>query len=168
MRHRIRAFPAERAILAIVIGALVAVYLLAGREATAPRKTAPAAAAEEPAAAASQQPARTAQSPPQLMVIPERFRGEWNADLSDCGTALNDSRLRIGSREVSFYESRGRVTEVREKGPERVDVSLALAGEGESWVATYAFRISPDAKILLDVTNPEPVERFRCPQRSAE
>ena len=93
--------------------------------------------------------------------IPARFRGEWNADLAACGTGRSDSQLTLGVRDVQFYESGGAVKSVALPTPDRLQVTLALTGEGESWTATRDFRLSADGATLTDAEGG--LVRRRCP-----
>ena len=93
--------------------------------------------------------------------IPARFRGEWNADLAACGTDRSDSRLRLGARDVRFYESAGTVKAVEQPSPDRLQVTLALTGEGETWTTSRDFRLSPDGATLTDAEGG--LVRRRCP-----
>jgi hypothetical protein len=93
--------------------------------------------------------------------IPARFRGEWNADLTACGTGRNETRLRMEERSVRFYESSGTVKAVAQPAADRLQVTLALSGEGEIWEATHEFRLSADGATLTDVAGG--LVRRRCP-----
>lgn len=115
-----------------------------------PPVVAPGAPAQPAPAAASQ--------------IPERFRGEWNAELADCGTGLNDSRLVLGPVDVAFYESSGEVTRVEQPASDELAVTAELYGEGEGpWTSTSRFRISPDGRTLTMLGEGAPLVRRRCP-----
>jgi hypothetical protein len=81
--------------------------------------------------------------------IPERFRGEWNSTLSDCGTGNNESKLVIAADRIEFYESSGPVQSATADDNE-LSVVVRLTGEGETRDATYAYRISEDGRTLTD------------------
>ena len=97
--------------------------------------------------------------------IPIQFRGEWNAHLSDCGHRQSDSALRLGKREIVYYESSGPVRAVVANGKREIAVIAELSGEGEQWVATEQFKLSADQKRLESVAQEsEPFVRYRCPR----
>ena len=97
-----------------------------------------------------------------LKSIPATFHGEWNARTSQCGTDLNDSRLRITKGTVQFYESLGSVTRVKRVRPNEILVSLSMSGEGETWSAQYRFAVTPDGKVLTDKSDSAGLQRFKC------
>ncbi|PKP98745.1 MAG: hypothetical protein CVT76_01750 [Alphaproteobacteria bacterium HGW-Alphaproteobacteria-15] len=79
--------------------------------------------------------------------IPEPFRGEWNRVAADCGTARNDSRLRIEADRIRFHESSGQVTEVW--GTDRtITVRAQLKGEGKTWTDSRNMTLSDDGQTL--------------------
>ena len=98
--------------------------------------------------------------------VPKPFQGEWNARLEDCGTGMNDSRLVIGETEVSYFESGGPVLAAVTQGPE-LALILELSGEGETWMTTAQFNLSPDGQQLPDANRfaEAPMVRYRCPAK---
>jgi len=127
--------------------------------AEAPRPAVPAARGETPA------PVSAAPDHARRDVVPVRFRGEWNANLEDCGTGLNDSRLRITADRIQFYESGGPIKAVSGRGEFEISIIAELAGEGAAWDAVHRFRLSSDHKTLIDVTGGDEFVRYRCPGR---
>lgn len=101
--------------------------------------------------------------------IPAAFIGEWNQDLKDCGRGWNDSRLVVEARHVYFYESDGPMVTAAAKDKREIALLLDLSGEGEEWLATAHWRLSPDGKRLHDAddTSDSPLIRYRCPARKA-
>jgi len=100
-----------------------------------------------------------------ISAVPHRFVGEWNASLSDCGTANNDSRLLIGKDHITFWESDGPVKAVVAEGRYEIALILHLSGEGETWIATEHFRLSQDGEELTSVNLPgDGFVRRRCPK----
>ena len=96
-------------------------------------------------------------------VIPDRFLGEWNADLSQCGKGTEDSFLLIEPRRVSYWESSGPVRAVVVRGQE-LALILELSGEGETWLSATQFELPQDGKQLAwEHASGEPFVRFRCP-----
>jgi len=99
--------------------------------------------------------------------IPARFLGEWNANLKNCGTDLNDSRLRITADRIRFYESGGPVRAVVTQGEFDLALIAELSGEGSAWLSYKHFRLSADHTHLTDVTdNDSGLVRYRCPKNS--
>jgi len=97
--------------------------------------------------------------------IPDRFVGEWNASLADCGTDKNDSLLRIGKNHITYWESGGPVKAVVSEGRDEVALILHLSGEGQTWVATEHFKLSQDGETLTSVKLPgDGFVRRRCPR----
>lgn len=97
-------------------------------------------------------------------VIPAAFQGEWNERVEDCGTGNNDSRLRISSREVRFYESGGRVRGAFLHGPYELIIVLDMSGEGQTWMASHHFILASDGSYLSAKSDDGSLfTRYRCP-----
>lgn len=92
-------------------------------------------------------------------VIPAAFTEEWNSDLKDCGTALNDSRLRIEPKRLRFYENDAAITRVTLKNSRAATVEASFAGEGETWNdKVYMVLSRSGADLTIDGFT-----RHRCP-----
>ena len=99
--------------------------------------------------------------------VPARFLGEWNSEVEHCGTGLNDSRLRISTNRIRFYESGGPIRAVVTQGEFDLAVIAELSGEGQVWLSYRHFRLSADHTYLIDVTDDETgMIRYRCPTAS--
>ena len=120
----------------------------AANEAAVPAAPAPAASASDPV-----QPGRG--------VVPVAFQGEWNADLSACGSGTHDSRLDIGTDTIRFYESGGRIKSVSVWDSGDVTLLADIAGEGQATEGTYTYRLSADGLSLTDLNGG--VVRKKCP-----
>lgn len=135
-------------------------------DAAATRAATSAAAASVTTAAATapvQSNAPAAPPHPATPTVPERFQGEWNQVPEHCGTAMNDSRLRIGADGIQYYESRGPIRAAVASGRDELALIVELSGEGETWLATEHFRLSPDGRTLTTVGEPgNPLVRMRC------
>lgn len=94
-----------------------------------------------------------------LDAIPAAFVGEWNEKLEDCGTGMNDSRLRIEPRRISFYESDAEVVRIELHGARAVTVEASLAGEGETWTDKFRLVLSRSGDDLTIAGT----TRRRCP-----
>ena len=103
-------------------------------------------------------------------VIPVAFRGEWNSDISACGTGSNDSRLIVFGRKISFYESDGDVKIVWLHTTRAITVSATYAGEGQVWDRSDRLVLSRSGNDLTitsaDGNNTEAstFTRHRCPR----
>jgi len=99
--------------------------------------------------------------------VPEAFQGEWRAELKDCGSTTDDSRLFIEPGQVWFWESSGPVLSVEVHSPREATFVVRLEGEGEAWDDRLRYRLSEDGQSLADVSGGEvePFVRSRCPAR---
>lgn len=94
-----------------------------------------------------------------LTTIPLPFRGEWNEDLSACGTGLSDSRLRISANELQFYESTAKPRSVQIHTARAVTVKATFSGDGQTWNSTVKLTLSGSGDDLTI----EGFTRHRCP-----
>ena len=97
-------------------------------------------------------------------VVPSQFVGEWNVRLTDCGTGDNDSALRIRKSQIEYYESDGPIKAIVSHGRYEIALILELSGEGQTWIATEHFKLSPGGDKLTSVNQPgDGFVRYRCP-----
>ena len=95
--------------------------------------------------------------------IPASFRGSWDVDGGSCGVNDADNALTLQPDRLSFYESGGEVTAVRQTAPGVIEVDAALSGEGETWTATLSFALSDDGATLTTTqAGAPPTVRKRC------
>lgn len=94
-----------------------------------------------------------------LAIVPEAFHGEWNGELSACGTGLSETRLRIGGDRLRFYESVGDVRRVEVESGRVIDVTAEYRGEGETWQNESRLSLSADGGTLTVDAGPV---RYRC------
>lgn len=96
--------------------------------------------------------------------IPERFHGEWNSRLADCGTGASDSLLVLSANEIQFYESSGPVRGAFLNGPREILIVTDLSGEEETDLTAFKFFLSADGNRLEYRSESEaPFVRHRCP-----
>ena len=95
--------------------------------------------------------------------IPARFHGEWNQDLSACGTGSSETRLRISGDRLRFYESAGEVSEVDIVNDRVIEVTAAYSGEGQTWTNERRLSLSPDGDTLTVTGEGATMTRSRCP-----
>jgi len=96
--------------------------------------------------------------------VPREFQGEWNMKVADCGSALNDSVLKIRTGSLTYYESSGPVRAVIRRG-RQLALLAELTGEGETSVHAARFSLSRNGQTLTDELSAPPLVRYRCPTR---
>ena len=101
--------------------------------------------------------------PDDTVGVPDRFQGEWNRNLADCGTGNNDSTLVLAADRIAFHESRGQVLSAIVTDRVDLAVTARMQGEGETWNGTWKFRLSDAHNTLTDVTAANGIVRYRCP-----
>lgn len=97
--------------------------------------------------------------------VPQRFQGEWNAKLQDCGTAGNATRLRVAADSIRFHESSGALRAVLPGGNAELAIIASLSGEGQTRLAYRKYRLAEGGGSLTDVTDGVQggLVRRRCP-----
>ena len=96
--------------------------------------------------------------------VPEQFLGEWNSVIADCGTGNNDSVLRIERNHIYFWESDGPIKSIVAHGQYEIALITELTGEGQTWLSTAQFKLSPGKDKLIFTSIPgEEFVRYRCP-----
>jgi len=96
--------------------------------------------------------------------MPVQFIGEWNAVVADCGTGNNDSVLEIEADHISYWESDGPIRAIVAHGRYEVALIAELSGEGETWLTTAQFKLSPREDKLVSTSIPgREFVRYRCP-----
>ena len=97
--------------------------------------------------------------------MPAQFIGEWNAVVADCGTGNNDSVLEIKSSHISYWESDGPIKAIVVHGRYEVALIVELSGEGQTWLTTAQFKLSPGGDKLVSTSDPgNEFVRYRCPR----
>ena len=96
--------------------------------------------------------------------IPKKFHGVFDDSEAGCSFRYSDGRLTIYKDSIVFYESAGEVTgDVVREGDDRIQVSLNLQGEGETWTADSSYELSEDGQKLTIKHGDYQFERIRCP-----
>lgn len=99
-----------------------------------------------------------------VSAVPSQFLGEWNARLADCGTDDNETSLRIKKSHLAYYESDGPIKAVVSHGRYEVALIVELSGEGQTWLTTEHFQLSPDGEELTSINLPgDGFVRRKCP-----
>ena len=118
---------------------------------------------EIPVGQAADAPVNDAAAPTKF--IPERFLGEWNDVLADCGTANNDSRLRIEPSRLLFSGSEAEVENVEVLHDRSVAIEATFSGEGEVRNEKITLVLSGSGKELSTGAGDS---RRRCPALTGE
>lgn len=96
--------------------------------------------------------------------VPRQFIGEWRSNVSACGTWDDDMALRIERHHIRYYESDGPILAVAVRDQRELALIVELTGEGETWLATSQFTLSPDQQTLTSVSESgTSFARHRCP-----
>jgi hypothetical protein len=97
------------------------------------------------------------------VTVPARFVGDWAGGPASCGSEADDLVLRLTSHHISYWESAGPIRPAVVRGDE-IALVAELSGEGETWLSTIKFELSPDGRMLIDrVSVPgKEVVRYRC------
>ncbi|WP_152435466.1 hypothetical protein [Erythrobacter sp. THAF29] len=100
--------------------------------------------------------------------IPARFHGVWDYEEGNCDPA-SDMRMEVSDSEMLFYESIGRVTDVKAEGDDLI-VSLDMEGEGETWQQKTRFSLVGEGEAqrlhVSDGEKPKETDEYpskRCP-----
>ncbi len=120
-------------------------------------------------AAISPVPLPTA-SPSPIAAMPADFQGRWGMVANDCDPKRDDNKglLTIAGNRLSFYESRGGATAIRQVQPTQVAFDLPMSGEGMTWSEPTTLTLLDGGKTLVrEVTGaPDRAGSFRysrCP-----
>ena len=114
-----------------------------------------------PAATVSPAPARAAgtTAPTPENTIPAAYQGEWDWTGGTCQSD-SDQRTEIGETEIHFYESVGKVQQVREAGG-TLSLDLAMEGEGMVWTQTTVFRMEDGGLLVTEYDDPSGKGKLR-------
>lgn len=96
--------------------------------------------------------------------VPKQFVGLWAGSPASCGSGDDDLILRIGIRDIAYWESEGPIKAVVTRGTNEIALIVELSGEGETWLATARFSLSEDGRQLVDDTTMpgRRLVRYRC------
>lgn len=81
-------------------------------------------------------------------IIPAGFQGRWSNSQASCAKPGDLSRLTVKEDTLVFYESEGKVTDIRQLAPGEIRVDARYTGEGETWSRTSNLRLSADNRVL--------------------
>jgi len=140
--------------------ALAALALLAACSGEEPAPDAPA----DPVAAAPTPAASPAAAAP-LTQVPAAFLGKWDYVDGQCARG-SDAQLTIEPSRLTFYESSGEVTAVRQPYRDTLVVTMAMSGEGDTWTEETTYRLLDGGSVLESnfaaAEGGEPFRRKRC------
>ena len=105
--------------------------------------------------------------PAAASTIPEKFQGVWDYEKGTCSLE-SDLRMVVGENDIRFYESYGKVTDVRLEDEDAI-IDLAMEGEGEAWDNTVrlSFNENGDRLLGLNVDGSgaeDALPLVRCPE----
>ena len=88
---------------------------------------------------------------PQPATIPEAAQGRWGLTAADCTSTPGDAKglMTVGATRLTFYESRGTLTAVAERAPDRIDASFDFTGEGMSWTRREILEVQDNGMTLV-------------------
>ena len=89
-----------------------------------------------------------------LETIPAKFRGTWTYKQDGRHPPGGENPTVIGATIWTGHEFEGQVKSVRVGSDNDITVTMAMSGEGETWVDHKRLRISPDGKVLTLVGSP--------------
>lgn len=83
--------------------------------------------------------------------IPAPIRGRWALVRGDCVTTHGDAKglLEISSDELTFYESRGKLTALHEREQTRIVGDFAFSGEGLNWQRRIVLEVQDNGQSLI-------------------
>ena len=96
--------------------------------------------------------------------IPKKFHGVFDESQARCSFRYSDSRISIYKDSIEYWESAGEVTgDVVREGDNRIQVSLNMQGEGDTWTDYSSYELSEDGQKLTIKTEDYEFEKIRCP-----
>lgn len=153
----------KRLPLLVTLPLLVSLALLSACSGEEPANG-PADEAVEAAPSASATPAPAGRSAT-LTEMPAAFLGYWDAVEGRCAN-WSDAQLTIKPDSLTFYESLGQVTAVRQPDATTVVVTMAMSGEGDTWTEEATYRLLDGGTVLessfAQGEGGEPFRRKRC------
>jgi hypothetical protein len=83
--------------------------------------------------------------------IPSGLHGRWALVPADCTSTSGDAKglLVIDGAMLRFYESRAKLTMIKERDANRVRASYAFSGEGQEWKQDVLLDLQDDGKKLV-------------------
>lgn len=95
--------------------------------------------------------------------IPAEYFGVWDANLKSCEVRFSDLRITIGKDTIEYIESTGQVVKLEVADGNKIEIELAMTGEGEEWVRRISFNLlENETKLVETLSGIPPVNRFRC------
>ena len=121
---------------------------------------APSAAPPAPVSPESTSPANEATIPPAL-------QGRWGMVAADCTSTRGDAKglLTISPTTLKFYESVGRLGNIKERTGNSIRADFAFTGEGMAWTRDVELEVTADTLTRTERGGDEPGGPFihtRC------
>ena len=102
-----------------------------------------------------------------LETIPAKFRGTWTYKQDGKHPPGGENPTVIGATTWTGHESEGQVKSVRVSPDNDISVTMAMSGEGETWVDHSRLRLSPDGNVLTVVDSSDQVTGTTVARRTA-
>ncbi|MBN9787284.1 hypothetical protein DMP17_01565 [Pseudonocardia sp. TMWB2A] len=93
--------------------------------------------------------------------LPKALEGAWAINAADCARGSGETRIRVGARQVIFYEAQAKVKKVEQAG----DVTIAdmdISAEGQASVAEHKFSLADGGKTLVYERGGEVYRYHKC------
>ena len=98
--------------------------------------------------------------------VPEQFVGTWEPDPELCEKDRSDLVLQIEPTRITYHESSGPLSAIVVRGRDELAVVAELTDEGESWLSSSKFRLTPDGKLVQHTDYGQEHARYRCTEGS--
>ncbi|WP_406720248.1 hypothetical protein RPE78_07965 [Thioclava litoralis] len=102
--------------------------------------------------------------------IPAGFQGRWGMSLNDCTSTKGDAKglMTVSADTLTFYESRGVLTEPQEQSATKLAGLFDFTGEGQSWSYHEILELKDKGQTVIrtetgDGAAPAPLRYTRCP-----
>jgi len=98
--------------------------------------------------------------------VPSQFIGVWMGSPASCDSERDDLALQLERKRISYWESNGPIKAIVVHGNNEIALIAELSDEGESWLTTAQFKLSPAGDKLIDDTSipGKEVVRYKCPK----
>lgn len=85
-----------------------------------------------------------------MSTVPDRFDGQWTGSAESCRSDADELTLRIAAGHITYWESDGPIRAVVVRGDAEIALIVQLLGEGNTWLSTPQFTLSPGGMQLTD------------------
>jgi hypothetical protein len=105
----------------------------------------------------------------QPTTIPASLTGQWGLVAGDCILGRADAKglMTVTATTLTFYESRGTLTEVAERTASSIDGQFAMNGEGMTWTRDMRLALNGSGQLVRTEQGPDampgPLVYTKCP-----